>query len=44
MSKLIRGADLVVRALELAGCSHLFTLSGNHIMPVFDAVLGSRLR
>jgi acetolactate synthase I/II/III large subunit len=44
MSKLIRGADLVVRALELAGCSQIFTLSGNHIMPVFDAVLGSRLR
>src|SRR5262245_10269556 len=44
MSKMIRGADSVVRALELAGCSQIFTLSGNHIMPIFDAVLGSRMR
>lgn len=43
MSSSIRGADLVVRALALAGCSQVFTLSGNHIMPIFDAVLGSRL-
>src|SRR5215510_14084193 len=44
MTNLIRGADIVVRALELAGCSQIFTLSGNHIMPIFDAVLGSRVR
>src|SRR5262245_53705779 len=44
MSTMIRGADVVVRALELAGCSQIFTLSGNHIMPLFDAVLGSSLR
>ena len=44
MSSMIRGADIVVRALELAGCSQIFTLSGNHIMPIFDAVLGSKLR
>ncbi len=40
----IRGADIVVRALERAGCSSLFSLSGNHIMPIFDALLGSKLR
>jgi acetolactate synthase-1/2/3 large subunit len=44
MSTMIRGADVVVRALELAGCSQIFTLSGNHIMPLFDAALGSSLR
>jgi len=44
MSTMIRGADVIVRALELAGCSQIFTLSGNHIMPLFDAVLGSGLR
>jgi len=39
-----RGADILVRALETAGLTNIFTLSGNHIMPVFDAALGSRLR
>jgi thiamine pyrophosphate-dependent acetolactate synthase large subunit-like protein len=40
----IRGADLLVRSLEQAGCRNVFTLSGNHIMPLFDAALGSKLR
>src|SRR5262249_56155811 len=44
MSRKIRGADIVVRALERAGCTCVFTLSGNHIMSIFDAALGSRLR
>jgi acetolactate synthase I/II/III large subunit len=44
MSQRIRGADIVVRTLESAGCAHLFTLSGNHIMPIFDAALGAQLR
>jgi acetolactate synthase I/II/III large subunit len=35
----IRGADALVRALRDAGIRRLFTLSGNHIMPVFDAAL-----
>ena len=33
----LRGADALVRALALAGVKKIFTLSGNHIMPVFDA-------
>jgi thiamine pyrophosphate-dependent acetolactate synthase large subunit-like protein len=44
MSIEIRGAEMVVRSLERAGCSNVFTLSGNHIMPLFDAALGSKLR
>ena len=44
MSHKMRGADIVVHALELAGCARLFALSGNHIMPIFDAALGSRVR
>lgn len=40
----IRGADLLARALDRAGLQTIFTLSGNHIMPVFDAVLGTGLR
>lgn len=36
-----RGADALVRSLRSAGVERIFTLSGNHIMPVFDAVLGS---
>jgi acetolactate synthase-1/2/3 large subunit len=34
-----RGADALARALARAGVRRLFTLSGNHIMPVFDAAL-----
>src|SRR5215470_3943778 len=46
MSIEIRGADIVVQSLERAGAGYcnVFTLSGNHIMPIFDAVLGSKLR
>ena len=36
-----RGADVLVRALEAAGVERIFTLSGNHIMEVFDALVGS---
>ncbi len=32
-----RGADLVWAALKAAGASRVFSLSGNHIMEVFDA-------
>ena len=35
-----RGADALVAALARTGVRHVFTLSGNHIMPVFDALLG----
>jgi acetolactate synthase-1/2/3 large subunit len=38
-----RGADLVAGALARAGVRHLFALSGNHVMPVFDAALDARL-
>ncbi len=34
-----RGADVLARALDSAGVARIFTLSGNHIMPVFDAAL-----
>ena len=33
----MRAADLVIRSLVTAGVERLFTLSGNQIMPVFDA-------
>lgn len=36
-----RGADILVAALKQAGVSRIFTLSGNHIMTIFDALLGS---
>jgi len=38
-----RGADLVARALALGGARRVFTLSGNHIMSVFDAALDAGL-
>ena len=36
-----RGADILVAALKQAGVSRIFTLSGNHIMTIFDALIGS---
>jgi len=39
----MRGADVLARALAAAGTRHVFALSGNHVMPVFDAALDARL-
>jgi acetolactate synthase-1/2/3 large subunit len=39
----MRGADLVARGLARAGTRHVFALSGNHVMPVFDAALDAKL-
>jgi acetolactate synthase-1/2/3 large subunit len=44
MTQQIRGADIVARTLDAAGLTTIFTLSGNHIMPLFDAALGTGLR
>ena len=38
-----RGADALVATLAEAGIRQLFTLSGNHVMPVFDAALDAKL-
>ena len=43
MSKTLRGADIVVRTLERAGHTTIFTLSGNHIMSLFDAAIETKL-
>jgi thiamine pyrophosphate-dependent acetolactate synthase large subunit-like protein len=40
MAKTLRGADIVIAELERQGVARLFTLSGNHIMSLFDAALG----
>ena len=39
----MRGADALARSLANAGVRHVFTLSGNHIMSVFDAALDAGL-
>jgi acetolactate synthase-1/2/3 large subunit len=39
----VRGADIVARTLASAGVTHLFSLSGNHIMPIYDAALDAHL-
>jgi acetolactate synthase-1/2/3 large subunit len=36
-----RGADALVRALRGARVKKIFTLSGNHVMPIFDALVDS---
>jgi acetolactate synthase-1/2/3 large subunit len=43
MTTTLRGADIVVRTLERAGHTTIFTLSGNHIMSLFDAAIDSKL-
>jgi len=43
MSAKTRGADHVVRTLYAAGVRQLFTVSGNHVMSLFDAALDARL-
>ena len=37
----LRGADSLVRAMRRAGVRRIFALSGNHIMPLFDALYDS---
>ena len=39
MSQTLRGADIVARSLKRLGCERVFTLSGNHIMSIFDAAI-----
>jgi acetolactate synthase-1/2/3 large subunit len=43
MGSTLRGADIVARSLVRAGIDRIFTLSGNHIMSVFDASLDANL-
>ncbi|HET7881373.1 MAG TPA: thiamine pyrophosphate-binding protein [Acetobacteraceae bacterium] len=43
-STTIRGADIVMRTLERAGYRTIFTLSGNHIMSLFDVAIDTRHR
>ena len=40
----LRGADIVMRTLERAGHTTIFTLSGNHIMSLFDAAIDTKHR
>jgi acetolactate synthase I/II/III large subunit len=42
MTKL-RGADVLARTLAANGVKQVFALSGNHVMPVFDAALDAKL-
>jgi acetolactate synthase-1/2/3 large subunit len=43
MTQPLRGADIVARSLQKLGCKRVFTLSGNHIMSIFDAALEADL-
>ena len=38
-----RGADIVAQTLARAGVTQIFSLSGNHIMPLYDAAIDARL-
>lgn len=43
MAKIHRGADALTETLTRSGVKRIFTLSGNHIMPVFDACLDANI-
>ncbi len=43
-SATLRGADLVARTLERLGVTTIFTVSGNHVMPIFDALLATKIK
>ena len=43
MSITLRGADILTRALVRAGTRNIFSLSGNQIMPVYDAAIDAKL-
>ena len=40
----MRGADLIAKTLSYAGVKVIFTLSGNQIMPIFDACIDVGIR
>jgi acetolactate synthase I/II/III large subunit len=40
---MVGGADIVASTLEDLGVTRIFTLSGNHIMPIFDALLSTKI-
>ena len=42
-TKIKNGAHALVEAFETAGINKIFTLSGNHIMPVYDAIYGTKI-
>ncbi|TEA77893.1 thiamine pyrophosphate-binding protein [Allopusillimonas ginsengisoli] len=44
MSGPMRGSDMLVSSMRQAGIHTLFSLSGNHIMPIYDALLGQNIR
>lgn len=39
----LRGADLLARTLEHLGVTRIFSLSGNHIMPLYDALIDTQI-
>ena len=43
MTAKLRGADIVAQSLERLGRRPIFTLSGNHIMSIFDAAIAPKL-
>jgi len=44
LEKNLRGADLLIQALSVAGVKTIYALSGNQIMPLFDACIDANIR
>lgn len=41
---LLRGADLVAKTLERLDVDYVFSVSGNHIMPLYDALFDTGIK
>src|SRR5437867_8090480 len=44
MERAMHGGHLVAQALKAEGTSHLFTLSGGHIAPIYDGCVAEGIR
>ena len=40
----MRGADILVQSIAKSGTDIIFSVSGNQIMPIFDAVIDSKIK
>ena len=40
---MLRGADIVAMTLERMGVDRIFSVSGNHVMPLYDALIDTRI-
>jgi acetolactate synthase-1/2/3 large subunit len=42
--KAMNGAEVLIRCLEKLGVEYIFGLSGGSVIPIFDALVGSKIK